>query len=85
MFLNQKMASRALKYSIVIVVSGIIAIAVLCGLGLGIACPVNQVGILNDLKKYDQAKDPELCAQINDKISQFDNKCGSSFETLDCG
>jgi hypothetical protein len=85
MFLNLKMVSKFLKYALVIVLSGVIAIVVLYNVGFIDKCPLKQIDIEGDLKKYDQTKDPELCAQLNDKISQFDNECKGNLEILDCG
>ena len=85
MFLNLKMVSKALKYSLAIVLSGVIAIVVLYNVGFADKCPLKQIDIEGNLKKYDQTKDPELCAQLNDKISQFDDSCKGNLEILDCG
>jgi len=85
MFLNLKMVSKFLKYALVIILSGVIAIVVLYNVGFIDKCPLKQIDIEGDLKKYDQTKDPELCAQLNDKISQFDNECKGNLEILDCG
>lgn len=85
MFLNLKMVSKVLKYSMVIVLSGVIAIVVLYNVGFVDKCPLKQIDIESDIKKYDQTKDPELCAQLNDKISQFDDSCKGDIEILDCG
>lgn len=85
MFLNQKMTSKFLKYAIAIIASGAVSVVVLYGLGLGDACSVNQIVITEDLKRYDQTKDSDLCSQINDKISQFDSDCKGAMEILDCG
>jgi len=85
MFLNLKMVSKFLKYALIIILSGVIAIVVLYNVGFIDKCPLKQIDIEGDLKKYDQTKDPELCAQLNDKISQFDNECKGNLEILDCG
>lgn len=85
MFLNLKMVSKTIKYSLAIVLSGVIAIVVLYNVGFVDKCPLKQIGIEGDLKKYDQTKDPDLCAQLNDKISQFDDSCKGNLEILDCG
>ena len=85
MFLNLKMVSKFLKYALVIILSGVIAIVVLYNVGFIDKCPLKQIDIEGDLKKYDQTKDPELCAQLNDKISKFDNECKGNLEILDCG
>lgn len=85
MFLNLKMVSKFLKYALVIVLSGAVAIVVLYNFGLVDKCPIKQIDIEGGLKTYNQTKDPELCAQLNDKISQFDNECKGNIEILDCG
>ncbi|MGI0047350.1 MAG: hypothetical protein ACREBB_09225 [Nitrosotalea sp.] len=79
------MSSKFLKNTIIIVIAGAIAISVLYGVGFVDKCPIRQLDIAGELKKYDQTKDPELCAQLNDKISQFDNECKGDVEILDCG
>ncbi len=85
MFLNPKMVSKFLKYVLVIVLSGIVTIVVLYNFGLVDKCPIKQIYIEGNLKTYEQTKDPELCAQLNDKISQFDDECKGDIEILDCG
>lgn len=79
------MISKFLKGTIIMVLAGIVTIAMLYNVGLADKCPVRQIAITGDLKKYDQTKDPELCAQLNDKILQFDNECKGDLEELDCG
>lgn len=79
------MLSKFLKCALVIVLSGVVAIVVLYNFGFVDKCPIKQINIEGDLKTYDQTKDPELCAQLNDKIAQFDNECKGNVEILDCG
>ena len=79
------MISKFLKGTIILVLAGIATIVILYNVGLADTCPVRQITITGDLKKYDQSKDPELCAQLNDKIIQFDNECKGDMEELDCG
>ena len=85
MFRNPKMSSKPLKYALVIVVIGVISVAVLYGTGFVNTCQIRQLETAGDIKKYDQTKDPEFCAQLNEKISQFDNECKGDLEILDCG
>ncbi len=85
MFPARKMISKFLKGTIIIVLAGIVAIVVLYSVGLVDKCPVRQIELEGDLKKYDQTKDPEFCTQLNDKITQFDNECKGDIEELDCG
>jgi hypothetical protein len=79
------MISKSLQGTAIIVSSGIVAVIVLYNIGLVDKCPIQQIGITTDLKKYDQTKNPELCAQINEKISQYDGQCKGDIEELDCG
>ncbi|MGB6784440.1 MAG: hypothetical protein WBE60_01030 [Nitrosotalea sp.] len=79
------MVSKFLKYALVIVLSGVIAVVVSYNFGFVDKCPIKQIDITSDLKTYDQTKDPELCAQLNDEISQFDNDCKGNVDILDCG
>jgi hypothetical protein len=85
MFPVLKMVSKFIKGTIVIVLAGIATTIVLYNVGLVDKCPIRQIDIAGDLKKYALTKDPELCAQLNDKISQFDNECKGNLEELDCG
>ncbi len=82
---NQKMASKFSKYSFIMIASGAIAVVVLYVVGLANTCSIKQIDITSGLKEYDQTKNPELCVQLNDKISQFDNYCQGDLEILDCG
>jgi hypothetical protein len=85
MFLVPKMLSKFLKGVIIIVLAGIGTVIALYDVGLVDKCPIQQIDITGDLKKYDQIKNPELCAQLNEKISQFDGQCKGDMEELDCG
>jgi hypothetical protein len=79
------MVSIFLKGTIVIVLAGVVAVIALYTAGLVDKCPIQQIDITGGIKKYDQTKDPELCVQLNEKISQFDSKCKGEIEVLDCG
>jgi len=79
------MVSKFLKCTIVIVVAGFAAVFALYNVGLVDKCPVMQIDIVSNIKKYDQTKDPELCTQLDEKISQFDGQCKGDIEELDCG
>ncbi len=85
MFLEHKMVSIFLKGTIIVVLVGIITTLVLYNAKLIDACPLRQLDITETIKKYDATKEPELCAELNDKISQFNNDCKAEFEELDCG
>jgi hypothetical protein len=79
------MVSTFLKGTIVVVLAGVVTIAVLYDFGLVDKCPMQQIEITSDIKKYDQTKDPMLCSQLNEKISGFDVQCSGDIEELDCG
>ena len=85
MSLEPKMVSIFLKGTILVVVVGIVTTLALYNAKLIDACPLRQVDITEAIKKYDAAKDPELCTELNDKISQFNNDCKAELEELDCG
>ena len=52
---------------------------------LSSTCPLRQLEIAGEIKKYDEVKDPQLCDKLNTKISQFNDRCKSDIEELDCG
>ncbi len=79
------MLNRQLRWILVIVAIGFTASVVSYALGLSNTCPIRQLSIAGEVKKYDQTKDPQLCDALNSKISQFNDACKSSVEELDCG
>jgi hypothetical protein len=81
----KNMVSIFVKRSIVIGLAGIMAIIVLYVLDVSNTCPIKQINVLNDIKKYDMTKNPELCDDINNRIIQLNNQCGIEIEILDCG
>ena len=54
------MANTLLK-SVVIGLAAIISVVVLFSVGLLDNCPLKHVGVVNDLKKYEETLDAELC------------------------
>ena len=65
-----------------------IGIAILVGLVLGTiftSCSSKHIGILNDIKTYEQTLDPEFCANLVDRIDLFNDECEPEIEILDCG
>ena len=79
------MKSIFVKRILVISLAGIVAIVILYSFAVTDKCPLKQIDILNDMKKYEITKDPELCDDINNRIIQLNNKCGIKMEILDCG
>ena len=79
------MVSTFVKRSIVIGFAGILIIIVVYIFDVSNTCPIKQINVLNDIKKYDSTKNPELCDDINNRIIQLNNQCGIEMEILDCG
>ena len=79
------MKSTFVKRTLVISLAGIVAIVILYSFAVTDKCPLTQIDVLNDMKKYEITKDPELCDDINNRIIQLNNKCGIEMEILDCG
>ena len=79
------MLNRQIRWILAIVAIGFIASVASYELVLSNACPVRQLDIAGDIKKYDQIKDPLLCDALNSKISKFNDACKTSVEELDCG
>ena len=85
MFPVHNMITTFVKRALVIGLVGIAAIVILYGFEVTDKCPIKQIDVLSDLKKYEITKDPELCDDINNRIIQLNNKCGIEMEILDCG
>jgi len=79
------MVSIFVKRAIIIGLAGIAAIVILYSFDISNTCPIKQIDVLNDMKKYEITKDPELCDNINNRIIQLNNQCGIGMEILDCG
>ena len=79
------MVSTFAKRAAIIVLVGIAVIIILYVLDVSNTCPIKQINVLNDIKKYDITKNPDLCADINNRIIQLNNQCGIEMEILDCG
>ena len=86
MFLVPKnMVSTFVKRAIIIGLAGITAIMLVYVFGVSNTCPIKQINVLNDIKKYETTKNPEFCDDINNRIIQLSNQCGIEMEILDCG
>ena len=79
------MASTSVKRAIIIATVGISAIIVLYSLGSTDDCSLKHLGVLNDLKKYQQTLDPILCEDLDNKIIELNDRCGIEVEEIDCG
>jgi len=78
------MANTLLK-SVVIGLAAIISVVVLFSVGLLDNCPLKHVGVVNDLKKYEETLDAELCDDLVNRIIDLNDKCGIEIEVIDCG
>ena len=66
----------------------IIIIAVSIGLLLGTiftSCSIKHLGIIEDIKKFEQTLDPEFCETIIERIDLFNDECEPEIEIIDCG
>jgi hypothetical protein len=41
--------------------------------------------VVNDLKKYEETLDAELCDDLVNRIIDLNDKCGIEIEVIDCG
>jgi len=78
------MANTLLK-SVAIGLAAIILAVILFSVGLLDNCPLNHVGVVNDLKKYEETLDAELCDDLVNRIIDLNDKCGIEIEVIDCG
>jgi len=79
------MVNAFVKRALVIGLAGIVLIIILYVFYVSNTCPIKQINILSDMKKYDITKNPELCDDINNRIIQLNNQCGIRIGILDCG
>ena len=78
------MANTLLK-SVAIGLAAIISVVVLFSVGLLDNCPLKHVGVVNDLKKYEETLDAELCDDLVNRIIDLNDNCGIEIEVIDCG
>lgn len=85
MFLKVRMLSRQQKWILIIIAVGSILAFISYVAESSNVCPIRQLSIAGETKKYDETKDPQTCDMLNTKISQFNSQCKSDIEELDCG
>lgn len=85
MFLAHKMANTFLKRIIIVSLCGIAIIAVLYGTGLANTCPIKHIQVVDDLKKYQETLDSELCDDLVERIIDLNDQCDIEIEVIDCG
>ena len=78
------MANTLLK-SVAIGLVAIILIVILFSAGVVDNCPLKHVDVVNDLKKYEETLDAELCDDLVNRIIDLNDKCGIEIEVIDCG
>ena len=78
------MANTLLK-SVAIGLAAIILAVILFSVGLLDNCPLKHVGVVNDLKKYEETLDAELCDDLVNRIIDLNDNCGIEIEVIDCG
>ncbi len=78
------MTSTFVKY-VMIGLAGLVLIVVLYGTGLVDSCSIKHVGVVSDLKKYEETLDAELCEDLVNRIIELDDQCGIEIEIIDCG
>ena len=74
-----------LRITIIIGLVCICIITVFYSIGLVDSCPIKHVNVVNELKKYHENLDPELCEDLDNKIIELNNKCGIEMDVIDCG
>ena len=85
MYLEVRMHNRQLKWILIIIAVGSALAVVSYKTELSNTCPIRQLDIAGEIKKYNENKDPQLCDKLDTKISQFNDQCKSDIEELDCG
>ena len=70
---------------LVIGLAGLVLIVVLYSTGLVDSCSIKHIGVVSDLKKYEETLDSELCEDLVNRIIELNDKCGIEIEIIDCG
>ena len=85
MFLPLKLMSRKtkLKYLVPIVTFSLIMSIIL--VTSWNSCGISHIGIISDISKYHDTRDPEFCESLVHRIDQFNEQCSPRIEILDCG
>ena len=87
MFQPWKLTSQKPKINrnIIFVIIGISVVALFLGSGQLNTCGIKHVGIIEDIKTFENNQDPEFCAIAVNKILEFNEQCEPYIEILDCG
>ena len=76
-------AARFVRIAIISVLMIVIVTIVLYSMTY--SCPIKHASLVNELKKYHETPDPELCEELDDKIMELNRSCGIEEELIDCG
>ena len=87
MFLLLKLISQKPKQfkTILAAFTGIVILGVLLSYQIINSCEIEHVSIMSEIQTYEKTLDPEFCERTVHKILDFNDKCQSSIEILDCG
>ena len=78
------MTSLKTKHRVIVVIIIAASIGILLGT-IFTSCSVKHIGILNDIKKFEQTLDPEFCESVVERIDLFNDECEPEIEIIDCG
>ncbi|MGQ0638482.1 MAG: hypothetical protein ACT4N1_03900 [Nitrososphaerota archaeon] len=70
---------------VMIGLAGLVLIVVLYSVGLVDSCSIKHVGVVSDLKKYEETLDAEFCEDLINRIIELNDQCGIEIEIIDCG
>ena len=70
---------------VMIGLAGLVLIVVLYSAGLVDSCSIKHVGVVSDLKKYEETLDAELCEDLVNRIIELNDQCEIEIEIIDCG
>ena len=82
-----KLTSPKLRINrnIIFATIGIFIVVIVISTGQLNTCGIQHVGIIQDIKTFEENQDPEFCAVTVNKILKFNEQCEPFIEILDCG
>jgi hypothetical protein len=84
-YLQLKLTLRKPSYLVLSVVLGVAIIALFAAFQNSYSCTAQQLMLAEQISKYEQAPEPNLCVALAERIHQFNVACGGDLETVDCG
>ena len=79
------MTSTFLKRAIILGLCGIAAIIILYSAGLSNTCSIKHIQVVDELEKYQETLDSELCETLVERIIDLNDQCDIEIEVIDCG